>query len=183
MPKTLPFVLVFMLVLGLGGCAGRAPVPGGNENVNAKYYKTGDDFKERVERLQAGMSEELALSILGRKKEDLTRMPRVEIVTALYGLNTMQMINSAEEREQTRAYLETLYGYKIQFSDVKSHIGFTSPIRIRTDKDGVSYSTNLIFRNGALLEKPELTGGVVHDSRSKTFFDYLNPGTFMGAVN
>src|SRR4051812_17135061 len=103
--------LSMLLVLMLAGCAGSAPVPGGTETVNAAYFPSQDDFKSRVSRVQAGMPEGLVFSILGCQPDDLKRLGRNEIVVALYGANSMQMMNGYQEREDTRAYLESLYGY------------------------------------------------------------------------
>lgn len=161
----------------LTACAGSAPVPGGTEAVNASYYSSQDDFKTRVNRLQAGMPEDLVFNILGRTSNDLVRLSRNEIVVALYGANSMQLMNGYQEREDNRAYLQSLYGYRLTFKDVKKKHGFASLIRIRTEEDGFSYGVNLVFQAGILLEKPVLEGGLVHQTESRTFFDYLSPAT------
>lgn len=168
-----------VMVLGVSACAGVAPMPGGSETVNAAYYSTANDFKDKVAQLQAGMPESLVLGILGRSADDMTRLSRYDLVTALYGPNTMHMLDTAQELEQTHVYLQSLYGYKLEYRDVKKSLGFESPIRVRTEEKGFSYSVNLIFQNGTLIEKPAITGGVVNESTSKTFFDYFNPGTVL----
>lgn len=171
--------LILVMVVMLGACAGKAPVPGGTETVNAGYYNTQDDFKARVGKLQAGMPEDLVMNILDRKAEDFIRLSRNEVVVALYGANSMQMMNSFQEREANRQFLQSLYGYKLHYRDVKKNHGFASLIRLRTEEAGFSYTVNLIFQNGILLEKPVIEGGAVHETESRTFFDYLSPGTVM----
>ncbi|HEY8964013.1 MAG TPA: hypothetical protein VIN59_06080 [Alphaproteobacteria bacterium] len=178
MAKWLPVLLVMMLA----ACAGKAPVPGGTETTNATYYSSQDDFKSRVGRLQAGMPEDLVFQILQKTRDDLVRLSRNEIVVVLYGANSMQMMNTFEEREANRLFLQSLYGYRMTYKDVKKKHGFASLIRIRTDESGFNYTVNLVFQNGILLETPVIEGGLVHESESRTFFDYLSPGTVMDQV-
>ncbi|NBX65768.1 MAG: hypothetical protein EBQ96_02100 [Proteobacteria bacterium] len=173
---------MLFLVLALAGCAGVAPVPGGSDSVNASYYPSPDDFKAKVGQLQPGMGEGHVLMLLGRRPEELRQLNRNEILSALYGANTMQVMDSISEREETTAFMRQLYGYQLKYRDVEREHGFVNPLRIRTEEDGFDYTVNLIFKNGLLLEKPDLSGGVVHERSSSTFFDYLNPGSLMGRI-
>lgn len=172
-----------LMAICLAGCAGVAPMPGGNETINAAYYESAIDFRTRAEQLQPGMGESQVLSILGRTRNDLTQLGRDEIVTALYGGSAMQLLDTAREREETRAFLQSLYGYRLEYKDVNKHHGLVSLIRMRTQEEGFRYTVNLIFQNGQLLEKPVVAGGVVNDSESRTLFDYINPGTVVSAAN
>jgi hypothetical protein len=169
-------------MLALAGCAGIAPVPGGTDSVNSAYYSNEMDFKSRVGQLQPGMGESQVLYILGRTREEMRQLNRNEILSALYGANTMQMMNSVAAREETTVFMRSLYGYQLQYKDVSKDHGFVNPFRIRTEEEGFSYTVNLIFKNGLLLERPDLSGGVVHDTSSSTFFDYLNPGSLISRV-
>jgi hypothetical protein len=174
--------LCLVLTLALASCAGVAPLPGGGDSVNAKYYQSPDDFKARVAQLQAGMNEQLVLDILGRQANEMTRLSRQEVVVTLLGPNTMQVLDDSREREETRRFLQSLYGYKLEYKDVDKHLGFASPIRMRTEETGFGYEVSLIFQNGVLVEKPEMTGGIVNESSSKTLFEYLNPGTMISGL-
>lgn len=176
------FASVLVFTLALAGCAGVAPVPGGTDSVNASYYASQDDFKARVAQLQPGMGEAHVLYLLGRNRDELRQLNRNEILSALYGANTMQMLDSVREREETTAFMRSLYGYQLKYKDVEREHGFVNPLRIRTEEQGFDYTVNLIFKNGLLLEKPDLSGGVVHQRSSSTFFDYLNPGSIMGRI-
>jgi hypothetical protein len=167
-----------LALLALAGCAD-APMPGGEDTVNATYYTAADDFKARVDQLQPGMGESQVLSILGRTRNDMTRLGREQIVSALYGGSAVQMLDNAAERDQTRLFLNSLYGYRLEYKNVIKHHGFASPIRLRTIEQGYSYTVNLIFQNGVLLERPVLAGGIINDTQSRTLFDYINPGTFL----
>lgn len=173
-------VLCLSLTLALVSCAGVAPVPGGSDSVNSDYYKSADDFKTRVSTLQAGMSEELVMDILGRKPEEMVRMTRNEVVTALYGPNTMQVVDSSNERDETHRFLSSLYGYRLEYKDVDKHLGLASLIRMSTQKEGFGYTVYMVFQGGKLLEKPEISGGPVSETSSKTLFEYMNPASMLG---
>ena len=170
---------VCLLAFTLAGCAGVAPVPGGSESSNVSSYKTADDFKTKVSSLQPGMPEPLVLNILGRTPSEMTMLSRAEIVTALYGGSALQMLDTAQEREQTRGFLQGLSGYHFVYRDVDKSHGLVSPIRISTKEEGFEYRLDLIFQNGTLLEKPVLAGGKVTSTSSRTLFDYINPGTLV----
>lgn len=177
------FLIAFSaLALFAAGCAGVAPVPGGTDSINADFYASDTDFKSRVGRLQAGMPQDLVFNILGRRSDELRQLSRNEILTALYGSNTTQNMGSGPERDRLYAFMQSLYGYQLRYKDVAKDHGFVNPFRIRTEEQGYDYSVSLIFRNGYLLERPDLSGGLVHERSSSTFFDYLNPGAIMGRV-
>lgn len=173
------YASLYMVALLVAGCAGVAPVPGGGETINAAYYQSSDDFRTRVGLLNPGMGESQVMSILGRTRDDMTQLSRDEVVKALYGGATVQMLDTAHEREETRQFLESLYGYQLQYKDVTKHHGFVSPIRISTREEGFAYTLNLVFQNGILMERPVLAGGAVNDTSSRTVFDYINPGTVL----
>ncbi len=175
-------LFIAAVAVALAGCAGRAPVPGGSESTNIGYYKTQGDFMSRLEMLEPGMGESEVLGLLGRSRADMRELSRGEVLAALYGSNTVQVMNSAQARDETDAYLRTLYGYRLEFKSTSRDIGFVNPIRVRTDEQGFAYAVNLIFRNGVLMEKPDLAGGVVHNSRSNTLFDYLTLGTVVNRI-
>ena len=170
---------VCLLALTVAGCAGVAPVPGGSESSNGSYYKTADDFQSKVARLQPGMPQPLVMQILERSPNEMTQLNRAEIVTALYGGSAMQMLDTANEREQTRNFLQGLSGYHFVYREVDKSHGLASPIRISTNEHGFEYRVDLIFQNGVLLEKPVLAGGMINDTSSRTLFDYINPGTIV----
>lgn len=174
--------LLCAAALGLSACAKYAPVPGGGDSKNDKYYASEDDFRTRVNQITPGMGESQVLSILGRSRDDLTLLSREQVVATLYGGGAVQQMNSAHEREQTRLFLQSLYGYRLDYRDVQRHHGFSSPIRVRSQSEGFSYSVTLIFQNGILVERPVLAGGMVNEATSRTFFDYLNPGMAMDYV-
>lgn len=177
--KPLRVCVCLLALVTLAGCAGVAPVPGGSESSNQSSYKTAEDFRAKVARLQPGMPENLVMSILERDAHDMTALSRAEIVTALYGGSAMQMLDSAREREQTRHFLQGLSGYHFVYRDVEKSHGLSSPIRISTKEHGFEYRIDLIFQNGVLLEKPVIAGGMINDTSSRTIFDYINPGTMI----
>lgn len=169
-------------VLAVAACAGRAPVPGGDDTTNITLYKSEEEFKMRVARLQVGMPEQEVFSQLGVFRQDLAQMSREEIVNALFGGGSLQVGASATEQQQTLYNLQSLYGYRLDYKNVKRHHGFSSPIRVRTDEDGFKYSTFLIFQQGLLFERPVVAGGKVNDRNSKTLFDWLSPGYVFDAM-
>ncbi len=107
----------------------------------------------------------------------MTILRRDEIVTALLGTNNVEVRDGVNGARLKQTVLQSLYGYRMSYVSVHSRHGFSSPIRIQTDEEGYNYTLTLIFSDGRLFEKPILTGGVVSQSSSKTFFDYINPGT------
>ena len=174
------YTVFLFIAFALGGCAGIAPVPGGTDSINDKYYMSEGDFKSRVGQLQTGMQEDHVLYLLGRSLNDLHQLSRDEILTALYGRNTTQNLGIGAERAQNVAFINSLYGYQLQYRDISKAHGFVNPFRIRTEKDGFDYAVNLVFRDGLLLVRPDLSGGVVHNTTSATLFDHMSPSMILG---
>ncbi|MCB1537730.1 MAG: hypothetical protein H6865_00855 [Rhodospirillales bacterium] len=168
-------VPLLCLALLMGGCA-RFPVPGGTESVNGKAFKGADDFRTRIDQLVPGMGESQVFAIIGRNRDSLTRLSRPEVISALYGGSAVQMISGPAERAETRAFVDSLYGYRMNFRNTKKDVGFASPIRMQTHETGYNYSVDMVFQNGVLFENPVLSGGLIDGTSSRTVFDYLNPG-------
>lgn len=171
--KTVGLILGMALVLS--ACHGHAPVPGGDDDTNGSFYDSPQDLIHRVNQLYPGMSHGQVFHILKRHAAELTKLSRTEIMSAMYGSQNAQFDGSLAEQEKARLFLQSLYGYRLEFANVDREHGFSSPLRIRTQKSGYRYTVLLIFRQGRLFDKPILSGGVVNDSSSKTVFDYLNP--------
>lgn len=169
------FLILPVLMAGLAACAGHAPVPSGDDTVNEKFYKSEEELIQASARLLPGMTEREVFGILRRNKDDMVRMSRDEIVSTLYGGNNAAFDGSLEQREQARGFVETLYGYKMEYKIVRRKMGFSSPIRLRTDEKGIDYTLKLVFWQGRLFDRPVLYGGPVRKSSSDTLFDYLNP--------
>lgn len=167
--------LAVLLAGLLAACAGHAPVPGGNDDLNSKFYSSPADFQHRVNQLRPGMSHGQVFALLGRHAGEMTKLSRAEIMGALYGSQNAQFDGSYHEQERARAFLQTLYGYRLEYAKIDREHGFSSPIRVRTEKHGYRYTLLLVFQNGRLFDQPILSGGVVTDASSKTIFDYLNP--------
>lgn len=165
---------------GLAACAGKLPVPGGDDRMNSELYSHPDDFINRVNQLRPGMSHPQVFELLQVGPERMTKLSRTEIMGALYGSHSASFDGSLAEQERGRAFLQTLYGYRFEYVDVERDHGFASPIRVRTHENGYRYNLLMVFRNGYLFDKPVLSGGIVKDSSSRTLFDYLNP---LGLIN
>lgn len=165
-----------IITILLGGCAGWAPVPGGTDTVNRDFYKSKEDFMDKVGQLTPGMSPPQVFTILGRKEEEFTKLKREEIMEAMLGTNNAA-IQDGIQNQQMRMILQYLYGYRLEFKAVKREHGFDNPIRWRTNESGFDYAISLIFYNGQLLEKPVISGGKVNSTSSKTLFDFLSLGT------
>jgi hypothetical protein len=161
-----------IFLLFLAGCADYAPVPGGSEAVNPTFYKAKEEFLKRLDGINPGMSETEVMARLGRQESELIRLKRDDIMTSLLGSNIVTFEDDATREN----ILHELYGYKLNYKLVKRQHGFTSLIRVRTDEKGFDYGATLIFYRGLLFEKPLITGGIVNESSSKTFFDFLSPG-------
>lgn len=172
------FILALALVLagGAGGCSGVLPVPGGDDEENQSFYSSEQELQTLVSQLQPGMEKSLVFSMLRRQEHDFTKLDRPGIMESLYGGSGGGFSGTLQEREQARLFLQSLEGYRFSFKLVDRDLGFSSPIRIKTDSSGYNYTLTLIFRQGRLFDQPILSGGVVDGSTSKTFFDYLTPG-------
>lgn len=166
-------------VLLLCGCARYLPVPGGTDTVNKSYYTTREDLLARLNALTPGTSEQAVFETLGHQPDDFLKLERNQIVDALYGTSNVAFNDGSPAREDHTYFLQSLYGYRLNYKIVKRRHGFTSPIRIETDESGFDYAVALIFRDGILYTAPVVTGGTVNRSSTKTFFDYLNPGTIL----
>lgn len=180
MKKTLLAAFLSVSIL-LAACAGM--LPGGEDSINKGFYESDDQLKEWVDSLQPGMSKGEVFARLGRSEGDFKRLRRDEIVATLFGGGDAGVPITFSPGMDIKQFLDELEGYNLSYKKVKRRHGFTSPIRVRTDETGFSYNITVVFRNGVLFEKPMLTGGVVNGADSSTLFDYLNPGTILGAVN
>lgn len=165
----------------LSGCAGIVSLPGGTETVNKSFYKSDQEMKERVSSLQEGMTKDEVLRRLNRNESQLIVLRRDEIIDALYGGDQFGIIDVAQST-QGRNYIKSLSGYRLVFKNVERNHGLNSPISMRTNQEGYSYSTTLIFKDNVLYEKPMITGGVVDESSTRTLFDYISLGTAMNHV-
>ena len=174
-------LLALMTSLGLSACAG-APAPGGSDAINQEYFSSAADLKSKLGLVAPGMAEDDVLKALGVKKTQLTQLDRNGIRKALFGSDSV-LPGTPEQQLEAQTFLQAAYGYKLDYKDVERKHGFTSPIRIRTDERGFSYTVTMVFHTGRLLEMPVLSGGVVNDNSSQTLFDFLNPGTAIGFIN
>ena len=181
MSNLIGILSLLCLIALLPGCAGWAPVPGGDDKVNSHFYTGPEDFLGRVNRLRPGMKQGEVLAILGRHAGEMTKLSRAEINAALYGGSGARFDGSLADQEQARKFLQSLYGYSLHYSAVEREHGFSSPIRVRTEEEGFKYNVLLVFQAGRLFDKPILSGGAVDDSSSKTLFDFLNPYTVVHA--
>ncbi len=173
--KILHFALILSSALTISACAGKLPVPGAHDTVNQSFFVTRHDLLERLSILKVNMSEQEVFSILGHEKEDLIRLERDKILSALYGTNSINLQDGLPEKENFGAFIQSLSGLSLNYKIVERKHGFSSPIRIRTDEKGFDYTVTLVFRDGFLLVPPFLTGGLINKSHSSTFFDHLDP--------
>lgn len=173
------FVGLLVMTLSLGACAGKMAVPGGTEDINQTCFTSVADMQARVAQMTPGMPEGAALAEVCRKKESLTRLDRREIRIALLGGPDVLFTGTGMESDSQ--IISSLYGYKFPYTNLSKKHGFKSPIRIQTDETGYDYTITLIFRDGVLFEKPILSGGIVNKITSGTLFDFITPGTIVGA--
>ncbi len=150
--------------------------------MNESFYETKDDLLSKLGNLTPGMSQQDVFKTLEHEEGQFQRLTRQEISIALLGTSNLQFQDGMHDQTFEQNFIQSLYGFKLEYQKVKRRHGFSSPIRIKTDKKGFDYTVILIFRDNVLFEKPILSGGMVNESSSKTFFDYLNPGTVMDRV-
>jgi len=160
-------------------CAGIMPLPGGKDTINHAFYETDIDLKSRIVSLEEGMPRDEVFAFLERHEEDFILLDRQQIVTTLYGGQQVAAVQSVNSPVYSRKTLQALTGYKLMFKKVKRKHGVSSPIAMRTNETGYSYTATFIFKDGALYEKPVLSGGAVDTTSTKTLFDYLSPRTIM----
>lgn len=170
-------LLAATLILTLSACAGSMAMPGGSESLNENCFKSASDMEQRLAGFLPGTSEDVVLEALCVKKEDLQKLDRRDIRIALLGGDNIPF--SGEQAVDEQGLMQSLYGYRLNFRNIRRKHGFTSPIRIRTDESGFSYAITLIFQGGALFEKPLLSGGLVSGSSTGTLFEYITPGSIM----
>jgi len=170
-------MLASLICLWLAGCAGT--LPGGTETVNENLFDDTKMLQQWVDSLQPGMSKGEVFARLGRLERDFTRLDRSQIIGVIFGGEDAGIPSHFQADEQILAYLESLEGYRLQFRRVKRKHGIASPIRLQTNENGFDYRLSLVFKNGALYQKPFLAGGVVNDIETQTIFDYLNPGSIL----
>lgn len=177
---------VFMMMLVMAGCTRGFPLPGGNDRINEKLYESDDDLLKKLADVKRGMTYGEVFQTLGHQDNDLIIMSRAEIIQALYGSSDVRFDGSMEESlhdmDNGQSFLQTLYGYKFTYRVTDREHGLQSPIRLRTDENGYSYTVRLIFRGGKLFENPIVSGGIVDTSSSRTLFDHLNPFSLVGTA-
>lgn len=168
-------MLASLMCLWLAGCAGS--LPGGTETVNENLFDDTRMLQEWVESLEPGMSKGEVFARLGRLERDFTRLDRSQIIGVIFGGEDAGIPTHFRTDEEILSYLESMEGYRLQFRRVKRKHGLASPIRLQTNENGFDYKLSLIFKNGALYQKPFVSGGLVNDIETQTIFDYLNPGS------
>lgn len=171
---------LFATTLILSGCADHFPVPGGTSIVNGACFSSVPEMQARLISLKPGMQESEVFANLCKKRESMSQLERREIRTALLG--GADVLFAPNGMQTDAEIIDSLYGYKLSYRSVKKKIGFTSPIRIRTDEIGYDYTVTLIFQDGRLFERPILTGGAVNNASSGTLFDALTPGTLISRI-
>ncbi|MCI5060737.1 MAG: hypothetical protein MRY79_06675 [Alphaproteobacteria bacterium] len=181
----------------MSACAGLAPVPGGSDTVNRSFYESENDLKTRIQDLKVGMTKEQVFARLNRQEEHFILLSRKEIMSALnggtsqvahtpnyppsygyspYGYNYYARYNNPANN------LQAFSGHKLIFKNVERAHGISSPIAMRTDESGFSYTATFIFYNNYLYEKPVLSGGAIDARSTKTIFDYLSPSNVIGRI-
>ncbi|TAL27736.1 MAG: hypothetical protein EPN97_16720 [Alphaproteobacteria bacterium] len=161
--------------LALSACTSVVPVPGGTDANNENYFKSADDLREHVGKLQAGMEEAAVFSALERERNDFLQLNPEDV----WRLALSRGVVAGGDNPVAGAP-GALTGYRLRYKSVTRRHGMSSPIRIRTDESGFSYELTLLFRNGRLLDNPVLSGGAVNEVRTHTLFDYLTPATTFG---
>src|SRR5688500_1133576 len=81
--KTLWILAVAWSSALLAGCAGKMPVPGGTDGVNHSFYDGREELLARLNTIQADMTEDEVFKALGHGRDNMIRMERNHIVTAL----------------------------------------------------------------------------------------------------
>jgi len=180
--KNLKIALMTVLSVGLMGCAGFAPLPGGKDTVNHEFYESDEDMRTLVSELKVGMSRDDVFNHLNRQEDDFVLLNRREIIETLYGGHYVNVSFAKDSPMNNPEGLKSLAGYKLFFKKVNRKHGISSPIAMRTNEIGYNYQVALIFKDGHLFEEPIVSGGVVDASSTKTIFDYLSPKTLMGSA-
>lgn len=147
-------------------------------------------MKKRIAELQVGMTKSAVFAHLDRQEEHFILLSRSEVMSALNGgSRSNPNMHYASYGYGGYGYgynyannLQAFTGYKLIFKNVRRKHGLSSPIAMRTDESGFSYSAVFIFHNGYLYEKPVLSGGAVDASSTKTIFDYLSPESVIGRI-
>lgn len=156
------------------------PVPGGSDDINKTCFTSVADMQARILNMNPGELESQVFADLCIKRESITRLERRDIRTSLLG--GPDVLFAPKDGETDAEIIQSLYGYSLNYKQVKSVHGFVNPIRIRTDQTGFNYTITLIFQGGKLYVKPILTGGPVKDVSSGTLFDFITPGTIISRV-
>lgn len=165
--------------IGLSSCSGVLPVPGGKSTINDSFYESNTELKAKLEDLKAGMTEKVVFAKLERHKDELLKLNRQSIIAAMYGGQNSPYTLGSAINPYKDINIKSLTGYELKYRIVKLKHGLKSPISIRTDEVGFDYSATLIFKDGILFEEPIIAGGMIDNSKSRTVFDYLNPGMIM----
>ena len=178
--RTLSTLMLLLLCVAITGCADKMMVPGGDKQVNEQIFSGKQDLLNRIAKVQEGMSQNHVFSIFDVEEKDLVKIGREDIMRALFGDNRIPMSELGhQDPVALRNFLRELYGYTFQYQDIKRSHGFKDVIRYRTKEKGFDYDVTLIFHNGALFEKPVLTGGAVKKAHSISIFDSIRYGTFI----
>lgn len=167
-----PAALFLAIALALPACVYVASVPGGGDTANERTFKSVEDLKLRIGALKEGMTEEEAFLSLGAPREAFTVIDPED----LWRIGLGRSLATAGAAPGWNGFAR-LTGYRLRYKSVSRQHGLSSPIRIQTVENGFSYELTLIFHDGKLLEKPILSGGMVSETRSRTLFDYVTPGT------
>ncbi len=132
-------------------------------------------MKERIDKVEIGMSKDEVFSTLGRNKEELVLLGREKVVSTLYGGDKPES-GQWNGNANNRNFIQPLSGYRLNYKIIKRKHGIKNPITVQTDQIGFDYSAIFIFQDDYLYEKPIISGGIIDNSSSSTIFDMLTPG-------
>lgn len=154
------------------GCASSHGFRSGGESTNSALFAGVSDLETRVSALQPGMSREEVFEKLGVTRAQMQKLSRQQVTETLYAGAEPELSGGLEELEEARQFFNSLEGYRLNYRDVDEETGF-SLTRVHKQSTGHDMSVTLIFRDGALYDTPEISGGPVNKKSSTTYLKVL----------
>ena len=154
------------------GCASVNGFHSGGESTNVSMFNGVSDLEQRVASLKLGMSRAEVFTVLGVNVKSVRKLTRQEVTSTLYAGTRPEISGGLEEMEKARAFFNSLDGYSIRYRDVDEQTSF-SFTRVNKTSKGMDVAVALIFKDGKLYDKPEISGGPVNQKSSTTYLKML----------
>lgn len=169
--------IALMAIIALGACSSvKSPEMTQKEgSLHHEKFDTKQELLERVGSIKKSMPKDKVYELLEIGEDDFRMLSRNEILLAMYGTDEIEFTKNME-------FIRELDGFSLDFRSIEEKTGLSSPVSMRTKKEGYEYTLILVFKGNTLYERPIIYGGDVYDSKTNSLLKFLSPSRLVSAA-